>query len=163
MILGMTTQVFTLLHVIISLAGIAAGLIAILALGANKLSTLTGFFLSTTALTSITGFLFPFHGVTPGIILGILSMIVLLLTAIALYAGRLNGWWRGVYIISATLALWFNVFVLFAQLFAKVPALKAIAPTQSSPVFGATQLVVLAAFIVLTIGSLKGFRGASPA
>jgi hypothetical protein len=147
--------------VIISLAGIAAGLIAILALAANKLSSLTGFFLSTTALTSITGFLFPFHGVTPGIILGILSLIVLLLAAVALYVGKLSGGWRGVYIISATVALWFNVFVLFAQLFAKVPALKAIAPTQSSPVFGATQLAVLAAFIVLAIRSLKRFRSAS--
>jgi hypothetical protein len=163
MILGMSTQVFTILHVIISLAAIAAGLIAILALPANKLSGLTGFFLITTALTSITGFLFPFHGVTPGIILGILSMIVLLLAAIALYGRKLSGGWRGVYIVSAILALWFNVFVLFAQLFAKVPALKAIAPTQSSPAFGATQLVVLLAFIVLTIRSLKGFRGASPA
>ena len=163
MILGMSTQVFTLLHVIISLAAIAAGLIAILALAANKLSALTGFFLITTALTSITGFLFPFHGITPGIILGILSMIVLLLAAIALYGRKLSGGWRGVYIVSAILALWFNVFVLFAQLFAKVPALKAIAPTQSSPAFGATQLVVLLAFIVLTIRSLKGFRGASPA
>ena len=161
MILGMSTQVFTLLHVIISLAAIATGLIAVLALPANKLSGLTGFFLSTTALTSITGFLFPFHGVTPGIILGILSLIVLLLAAIALYAGKLSGSWRGVYIVSATVALWFNVFVLFAQLFAKVPALKAIAPTQSSPAFGATQIVVLAAFIVLAIRSLKGFHGAS--
>jgi hypothetical protein len=161
MILGMSTQVFTLLHVILSLAGIATGLIAILALGANKLSGLTGFFLITTALTSITGFLFPFHGVTPAIILGILSMIVLLLAVIALYAGGLNGRWRGVYVISATLALWFNVFVLFAQLFAKVPALKAIAPTQSSPVFGATQLVVLVAFIVLAVRAYRGFRGAS--
>jgi hypothetical protein len=150
MILGMSTQVYTLLHVIISLAAIAAGLIAILALTANKLSSLTGFF-------------FPFHGVTPGIILGILSLIVLLLAAIALYARKLHGRWRAVYIVSATLALWFNVFVLFAQLFAKVPALKAIAPTQSSPVFGATQLVVLAAFIVLALRSLKGFRSASPA
>src|SRR5580704_11243087 len=161
MILGMSTQVYTLLHVIISLAAIAAGLIAILALTANKLSSLTGFFLITTALTSITGFFFPFHGVTPGIILGILSLIVLLLAAIALHARKLHGRWRAVYIVSATLALWFNVFVLFAQLFAKVPALKAIAPTQSSPVFGATQLVVLAAFIVLALRSLKGFHGAS--
>jgi len=161
MILGMSTQVFTLLHVILSLAGIAAGLIAILALANNKLSGLTGFFLSTTALTSITGFLFPFHGVTPAIILGILSMIVLLLAAIALYVCKLSGGWRKVYVISATIALWFNVFVLFAQLFAKVPALKAIAPTQSSRVFGATQLVVLVAFIVLAIRSIRGFHGSS--
>jgi hypothetical protein len=162
MILGMSIQVFTILHVIISLAAIAAGLVAIVALAANKLSGLTGFFLSTTALTSITGFFFPFHGVTPGIILGILSLIVLLLAATALYLGKLSGGWRRVYIISATLALWFNVFVLFAQLFAKVPALKAIAPTQSSPAFGVTQLVVLAAFIVLAIRSFKHFRGPSP-
>jgi hypothetical protein len=148
------------LHVILSLAGITAGLIAVPELAANKLSRLTGFFLSTTALTSLTGFLFPFHGVTPGIILGILSMFVLLLAVIALYAGKLRGGWRGVYAIGATIALWFNVFVLFAQLFAKVPALKAIAPTQSSPAFGATQLVVLMLFIVLAIRSVKGFRGA---
>jgi hypothetical protein len=161
MILGMSIQVFTILHVILSLAGITAGLIAVPELAANKLSRLTGFFLSTTALTSLTGFLFPFHGVTPGIILGILSMFVLLLAAIALYAGKLHRGWRGVYVISATIALWFNVFVLFAQLFAKVPALKAIAPTQSSPAFGATQLVVLMLFIVLAIRSVKGFRGGS--
>jgi len=158
MILGMSIQAFTILHVIVSLAGIATGLVAIFALAANKLSGLTGFFLSTTVLTSITGFLFPFHGVTPGIVLGILSMIVLLLAAISLYGGKLAGGWRGTYVISASLALYFNVFVLFAQLFAKVPALKAIAPTQSSPAFGATQLAVLAAFIVLTIRSFRGFR-----
>lgn len=159
MILGMSTPVFTLVHVILSLAGIAAGIVAILALAAGKLSGLTGFFLSTTALTSITGFLFPFHGVTPGIILGILAMIVLFLAGIALYVGKLSGGWRGLYVISAAVALWFNVFVLFAQLFAKVPALKAIAPTQASPVFGATQLVVLAVFIVLTIRAFRGFHG----
>ena len=120
---------------------------------------MTGFFLATTALTSITGFLFPFHGVTPAIILGVLSTIILMLATIALYGGKLAGGWRGTYVISASLALYFNVFVLFAQLFAKVPALKAIAPTQSSPAFGATQLIVLVAFIVLAIRSFRGFRG----
>jgi hypothetical protein len=163
MILGMSTHLFTLIHVALSLLGIAAGLVAIIALTGNKISGLTGFFLITTALTSITGFLFPFHGVTPGIVLGILSMIVLLLAVVALYAGKLRGGWRGTYVISATLALYFNVFVLFAQLFAKVPALKAIAPTQSSPAFGGTQLVLLVLFIVLAVRSLKGFHGAATA
>jgi hypothetical protein len=159
MIFGMSIQAFTIVHVILSLAGIAAGLIAVFALAGNKLSGLTGFFLATTALTSITGFLFPFHGVTPAIILGVLSTIILMLATIALYGGKLAGGWRGTYLISASLALYFNVFVLFAQLFAKVPALKAIAPTQSSPAFGATQLIVLVAFIVLAIRSFRGFRG----
>jgi hypothetical protein len=161
MILGMSTQAFTIFHVILSLAGIGSGFIAILSLAGNKLlSRWTAFFLITTALTSITGFLFPFHGVTPGIILGILSMIVLLLAVVALYGGKLASPWRGTYVISASLAQWFNVFVLFAQLFAKVPALKAIAPTQASPAFGITQLVVLVIFVVLTIRAFKGFRGA---
>ncbi len=161
MILGMSIHLFTLLHVVVSLTGIGAGLIAVLRLAGNRLSPgLTTFFLITTALTSISGFLFPFHGVTPGIVLGVLSMIVLLLAAAALYAGQLNGGWRGTYVISATLALYFNVFVLFAQLFAKVPALKAIAPSQSSPAFGVTQLVVLVVFVVLAVRSLRGFRGA---
>ncbi len=159
MILGMSIHAFTIVHVILSLAGIATGLVAIFALAGNKLSGLTGFFLATTALTNITGFLFPFHGMTPAIVLGILSMIVVLLAAIALYGGKLAGGWRGTYVVCASLALYFNVFVLFAQLFAKVPALKAIAPTQSSPAFGATQLVVLVAFIVLAIRSFRGFRG----
>ena len=164
MILGMSTSAFTLLHVILSLAGIGAGLVAILSLAGNKLSPgWTGFFLLTTALTSITGFLFPFHGVTPGIVLGVLSMIVLLLATAALYGGKLSGGWRGTFVVSAILALYFNVFVLFAQLFAKVPALKAIAPTPSSPAFGITQLVVLAAFIVIAVKSFRGFRGPSPA
>ncbi len=160
MILGMSTQVFTLVHVILSLAGIGAGLIMILALADNRFSRgLHMFFVGTTALTSITGFLFPYHGITPGIVLGVLSIIVLLAAEIAVYGGKLNGGWRGAYVVCVALAEWFNVFVLFAQLFAKVPALKAVAPTQSSPAFGATQLVVLLVFIVLTFRSFKGFRG----
>ena len=131
----------------------------IFALAGNKFSRgLHVLFVSTTALTSITGFLFPFHGVTPGIVLGILSILVLVLVDIALYGGKLNGGWRGTYVVCVALAEWFNVFVLFAQLFAKVPALKAIAPTQSSPAFGVTQLVVMVVFIVITIRAFKGFR-----
>jgi hypothetical protein len=160
MILGLTTSAFTALHVLISLAGIASGFIAIFGLMKGKLSRLTSFFLITTILTSLTGFLFPFTGVTPGIVLGILSMILLLVALIALYGQKLAGGWRGTYVIAACVALYFNVFVLFAQLFAKVPALQAVAPTQSSPAFGATQLIVMAVFVYLTIRAFKGFRTA---
>jgi hypothetical protein len=161
MILGLSTTAFTLLHVIISLIGISTGFIAIFGLtGAKLLSRWTALFLITTVLTSVTGFLFPFSGVTPGIVLGVLSMIVLLLAIVALYGQKLSGAWRGTYVITACLALYFNVFVLFAQSFAKVPALKAIAPTQSSPAFGVTQLIVLAVFVALTIRAFKGFRTA---
>ncbi|MGD0729971.1 MAG: hypothetical protein ABR956_01820 [Terracidiphilus sp.] len=161
MILGLSTADFTLIHVILSLVGIAAGLVAIFQLVAGRLhSRWTAIFLTTTVLTSLTGFLFPNKTITPGIVLGILSMIALLVATVALYARKLAGGWRGTYVISASVALYFNVFVLFAQLFAKVPALKAIAPTNASPAFGITQLIVLAGFVVLTIRALKGFRGA---
>jgi hypothetical protein len=161
MILGMSISAFTLLHVIISLVGIASGLVAILALIGNRLlGGMTAIFLIFTALTSITGFMFPFKGVTPGIILGVLSVVVLLLASVALYGQKLAGGWRGTYVISATLALWFNVFVLFAQSFAKIPALHDIAPTQASPAFGITQLVVLVIFILIGIRAFKRFRPA---
>jgi hypothetical protein len=161
MILGLSTSAFTLFHVILSLVGIAAGLVAVLGLAGDKLYRgFTAVFIVATVLTSVTGFLFPFKGMTPGIVLGILSLIVLLLAVVALYGKNMAGSWRGTYVISASLALWFNVFVLFAQLFGKVPALKAIAPTQASPVFGLTQLAVLVVFIVVTIRAFKRFRRA---
>ena len=159
MILGMSISAFTQFHVILSLIGIAAGLVALVGLMANRLlSAVNGLFLITTVLTSVTGFLFPFKGVTPGIILGVLSMIALILAIVALYGGKLDGAWRGTYVISAAIALWFNVFVLFAQSFAKIPALKSIAPTQASPAFGITQAIVLIIFILLALRAFKRFR-----
>jgi hypothetical protein len=162
MILGMSIQLFTLLHVAISLIGIGTGLIAVFGLvRAKLLPQWTAIFLITTALTSVTGFMFPFNGVTPGIVLGVLSIIVLVPAHFALYGKKLAGAWRGIYVVTACIALYFNVFVLFAQLFAKLPALKAIAPTPSSPAFGVTQLAVLAAFAYLTFVAYKGFRSAA--
>jgi len=164
MILGLSLATFTVLHVILSLAGIAAGFVAVFGMiGAKLLPRWTVLFLVTTVLTSLTGFLFPIHGLTPGIVLGILSLIVLLLAIVALYSRRCAGAWRGAYVIDAILALYFNFFVLIAQLFAKVPALKAIAPTPSAPAFGLTQLVVLTVFVTLTVLAFKRFPGAPAA
>lgn len=158
MILGLSLPAFTLLHVVISLVAIAAGLIVVFGLMGGKRSCLTGLFLVATALTSVTGFMFPFTGVTPGIVLGVLSLIALLPAIVALYGQKLGGGWRGTYVVTASLSLYFNVFVLFAQLFAKVPALKAIAPTPASPAFGVAQLIVLVVFVLLTARAFKGFR-----
>ena len=161
MILGLSLAQFTFLHVFLSLVGIAAGIFIVFGLlTSRKLPILSALFLVTTAATSLTGFLFPFKGVTPGIILGILSLIVLILAIVALYVGKLAGAWRGTYVISACVAFYFNFFVLIAQSFAKVPALHAIAPTQASPAFGITQLAVLVIFILLTVRSFKKFRPA---
>jgi hypothetical protein len=161
MTLGLSLPVFTLVHVILSLVGIAAGLAALIGLIRNRFFWRTNaLFLLTTALTSFTGFMFPFKGITPGIILGVLSMIALMVAFLSLYLWNLAGAWRGTYVISACLALYFNVFVLFAQLFAKVPALKAIAPTQASPAFGITQAVLLVFFVLYTRRAFKAFRPA---
>jgi hypothetical protein len=159
MILGLSIGQFTFLHVFLSLVGIGAGVFVVYGfLASRRLRILTALFFVTTVATSLTGFLFPFKGMTPGIVLGILSMIVLLLAIVGLYMKKLEGAWRGVYVISAMLAFYFNFFVMIAQSFAKLPPLHAIAPTQSSPGFGVTQLAVLLVFILLTVRAFKRFH-----
>jgi hypothetical protein len=150
---------FTLIHVLISLVGIGSGFVVLFGLINSKpFDGLTALFLTTTAATSITGFLFPFHVVTPGIVVGVLSLIVLALACAARYAFHMAGGWRTTWVITAAIAEYFNVFVLVAQLFQKVPALQALAPTQSEPPFAVAQLVVLVLFAVLTFRAVKKFR-----
>lgn len=157
MVLGISLQTFTLIHVLISLAGIASGLVVMYGFLTNKgLEGWTAVFLATTALTSITGFLFPFKEVTPAIKLGVISLVVLALAAVARYPMRLA--WRKTYVITACAALYFNVFVLIVQSFEKTPALNAIAPTQKEPPFAIAQVTFLAIFIVLTVFAVKRFR-----
>jgi hypothetical protein len=157
MVLGMTP--FTFFHVLLSLAGIFTGFIALFGMIAGKrLDGWNGIFLLTTALTSITGFFFPFHGVTPGIKLGIISLVVLAVAIPARYAKHLVGAWRKIYSVTASIALYLNVFVLIAQLFMKVPSLHVLAPTGSEPPFLISQVVVMAIFIVLTIAAAIKFH-----
>jgi hypothetical protein len=163
MILGMATATFTLIHVLISLLAIGSGLIVLLGMiGAKRLDGWTAFFLLTTVLTSVTGFLFPIKQLTPGLIVGTISLIVLAVAILARYTFHLAGVWRATYVITAALALYLNTFVLVVQSFEKVDALKALAPTQKEPPFMAAQLVVLAIFIVLSGLAVKRFRLESP-
>ncbi|MGH9743143.1 MAG: hypothetical protein ACRD51_12435 [Candidatus Acidiferrum sp.] len=157
MILDMTY--FTFFHVLLSLVGIFTGFIAVFGMIAGKrLDGWNGLFLTTTALTSVTGFLFPFHKITPGIILGIISLVVLAVAIPARYLFDLAGAWRTIYAVTATIALYLNVFVLVAQLFAKVPALHAMAPKGNEPTFLISEIVVMALFIVLTIAAAIKFH-----
>jgi hypothetical protein len=159
MILGMSTATFTALHVLISLVGIGTGLVVMYGfLKAKRLDRWTMWFLVTTALTSLTGFLFPNEHITPGIVVGILSMIVLAVAVGARYGLRMKGAWRPIYVISAAIALYFNVFVFVVQSFEKVPPLRALAPTQKEPLFGIAQLLVLILFGVATVFAVKRFR-----
>ena len=157
MVLGMSLETYTLIHVIISLIGIASGLIVLFGmLGSKRLDGLTAIFLVTTALTSITAFGFPFKGVTPGIIVGVLSIVVLAFAIPARYTFHMSGKWRAVYVITAVVALYFNCFVLVAQTFQK-EILHTKEPP-SGPAFAITQAVVLVLFIVLGVLAVKKFH-----
>jgi hypothetical protein len=150
---------FTFVHVVLSLIGIFSGFVVVYGLfAADRLNGWTALFLITTILTSVTGFLFPFHKFLPSHGVGTISLIVLAIAIVARYMRHMAGAWRKVYVITAMIALYLNVFVLVAQLFMKVPALKAMAPTGSGPPFLISQIVVMALFIVLTIVAVKRFR-----
>src|SRR3989442_1473824 len=159
MIFGMTTATYTLIHVLISLVGIGSGFVVMYGLlGGKPLDRWTAVFLTTTVLTSVTGFGFPLDHLSPAHKVGIISLVVLTIAIVARYVFHLAGAWRRTYVISAALALYLNVFVLVVQAFEKVPALKAMAPTQKEPPFLVAQLAVLALFVVLTIFAAKRFR-----
>ena len=152
MILGMSVGAFTILHVIITLVAIGSGLIVVGGMFAShRLPVTTALFLFTTALTSVTGFLFPIHGFTPALGVGILACVILAVALFALYKEHLVGAWRWIYVIGAVASLYLNVFVLVVQSFVKVSALNALAPTQTGPPFAITQAAVLAIFILITL------------
>jgi hypothetical protein len=157
MSLGLT--IFTLVHVAISLIGIASGLMVTYGfLTAKRLDGWTTTFLTSTVLTSITGFLFPFHELLASHVVGGISLVILALAIFARYRRKLAGAWGMRYVIAAMAALYLNVFVLVVQLFEKVPRFRELAPTQSEPPFVVTQIFVLAVFVALTVLAALRFR-----
>ncbi len=163
MVLGIALSTYTTMHVIISLIGIGSGLTVLFGLLSGRLLHFwNGLFLITTILTSVTGFFFPFTKITPGIILGVLSLITLAIALLALYAFHLNGGWRRTYAITAMIALYFNVFVLIAQTFEHVPAAHALAPTGTEAPFKIAQLILLIIAIILITMAAKRFRPTLP-
>ena len=159
MTFGMSLATFTFLHVLISLVGIASGLAVMYGLlNGRRLDRLTAIFLVFTVLTSVTGFGFPFTQLLPSHKVGIISLVLLAFAIPARYVFHLAGPWRLTYVVTAAMSLYLNCFVLVVQLFMKVPALNALAPTQKEPPFLIAQLIVLALFIGLTILAAKRFR-----
>lgn len=159
MILGLSAATFTLLHVLISLIGISSGLVVMYGfLTSKRFGRWTAIFLASTILTSVSGFGFPFDHLLPSHIVGILSLLVLTIATIALYGMRMRGAWRSIYVVSASIALYFNVFVLVVQSFEKVPVLNALAPTQKESPFAITQLLVLVLFVVSTVTAVRHFE-----
>ncbi len=159
MILGMSIPAFTLLHLVISLIAIGSGLIAVGGMFAShRLPVTTALFLLTTVLTSVTGFLFPIHGFTPGLGVGIISCVILLIALYAYYGKHLTGAWRWIYVVTAIAALYFNIVVLIVQSFQKVAALTALAPTQSEPPFLTAQVAMMAIYLLHEHVALIKFR-----
>jgi len=161
MLLGLSLSAFTTLHVIISLIAIVAGLIVMFGmLGPYHSGGLAGIFLLLTILTSVTGFMFPFNGVTPGIIVGILSCILLAIACLALYSMKLAGPWRWIYAVTALFSLYLNVFVLGVQRFLKIPPLHELAPGNppAGPAFAVVQGIALVFFIVMIIQACRRFK-----
>ena len=155
----MILQIYTIIHTLISLIAIFTGLVVVFGmLAGRRFDGWTKWFLITAVATTITGFFFPFHGFTPALDLGILSMPFLAVTIFARYAKHLTGAWRWIYAIGAVICLYFNLFVLVVQLFEKAPALHALAPTQTESPFKLTQLIVLLLFVVLAIAAAVRFR-----
>jgi hypothetical protein len=155
----MLLQIYTIIHTFISLVAIFTGIVVLLGMLANKrLDGWTKWFLTTAVLTTVTGFFFPFHGFTPAIGLGIISLPFLAITIFARYSRHLSGAWRWIYVIGAVICLYFNLFVLVVQLFEKVPALQAIAPTQTESPFKLVQLIVIVLTILLGIIAVVRFR-----
>jgi hypothetical protein len=159
MILGLSFSAFTTLHVVVSLIGIASGLIVLAGMiGGQRLPGWTALFLAATVLTSVTGFLFPISELLPSHVVGAVSLVVLAVALAALYAFHLSGAWRSIYIVTAVLALYLNVFVGVVQAFQKLPFLQALAPTQSEPPFAVAHLAVLAIFALLGYLAVRRFQ-----
>jgi hypothetical protein len=150
---------FTLIHVVISVLGIIAGLVVVGGLVAGaRLDGWTAFFLATTILTSVTGFGFPLTKVSPPHVVGALSLVVLAVCLAARYWKQLEGGWRATYVTTAVAAVYLNVFVLVVQLFVKTPPLAQLAPTQQEAPFAVTQALVFFLFVWLGWAALRGFR-----
>ena len=159
MILGMSIATFTLVHTVLSLVGIVAGLVTAGAIATGtRLDRWAAVFLVTTVLTSVTGFGFPFDKLLPSHIVGIVSLVVLLAVIVADYVKHLAGTWRTIYAVGVVLATYLNTFVLVAQLFKRIPVLYLLAPTQSEPPFALTQGLVVLLFVWLGVGAVRGAR-----
>jgi hypothetical protein len=166
MILGMSLATFVLVHVVISLIGIVAGIIVMFGmLGSKRMPGLTAVFLLFTILTSATGFLVPpllSEKLLPSHMVGLLSLVLLAIACLALYGMKLAGAWRWIYALTALVSLYLNVFVLVIQSFLKVPALHALAPSvpPAEPPFAVAQGIVLVFFAIVITGAIRRYRPA---
>lgn len=149
---------YTWFHTLLSIVALIAGAVAIKGLLNSRVTPIwTEIYLVTAILTSATGFGFP-GPFTPAKVVGTICLILLAIALLALYVFKLRGPWRWLYVIGIAVSTYFDYFVLVAQLFNKVPALKALAPTQSEPPFAVAEVIVLAIFVWLAVQAVRKFH-----
>jgi hypothetical protein len=159
MVLGMDLVLFTRLHVMLSLIAIGAGIfMGFGMIRGVRWPVLTASFVVTSALAIVTGFLFPFRRVTPGIVIGVFSLIALGVAVVARYVKRMEGRWRKIWVVSAMITLYLNFFIFIVQLFDKTPALEAMGEVQKETVFAGAQLAALIGFLLWTIKATRQFK-----
>ncbi|HEY2708664.1 MAG TPA: hypothetical protein VGI95_11490 [Caulobacteraceae bacterium] len=164
MILGLSVELFTKLHVAISLIGLISGLVAVMAMvGKRYTPGVTALFLATTVLTSVTGFFFHSKAFGPPHVIGVLSLVIVAVALFAIYVRKLAGIWRGTYVVTAVLALYLNAFVAVVQAFQKLPVLHAMAPRGSEPPFAIAQAATLALMALLGFLAFRNFKPATAA
>ncbi len=155
-------SLLTIVHVALSLIGIATGFLVIFQMiGGKTLGGLNAIFLATTILTSVTGFFFPITKLTPGLVIGAISLVILALALFALYSKKLAGGWRTVYVVTAVMAQFFNVLVLIVQSFMKIGVLRAMAPTGEEAIVKIVQVCGLVLCIALGVVAGKNFKTAA--
>jgi hypothetical protein len=157
MILGMST--FTFIHTALSLIALVTGLIVVIGLLTSKrLDGWTMLYLATSVATSATGFGFKVDKFLPSHAIGALSLVLLLAAILGRYVFHLGGAWRWIYAVTTVITVYFLVFVTIVQAFLKIPALNALAPTQSEAPFAVAQGVALVIFVVLGIAAVRKFH-----
>ena len=148
-------------HVLVSLVEMVVGLIVLYGLLTGQaFGAWTALFFIVAILTSVTGFPLAPFGFDPPRAVGILTLVLLAIAVGAYYLFRLAGAWRWIYVVTALMALYLDVFVGVIQSFMKIPAVHALAPTQSEPPFLVAQAVVLALFVALGFVAVRKFHPA---
>jgi hypothetical protein len=155
----MFVDTYTSIHSILSLLALVLGLVVLLDFfGVRIPSLITGLFLLLAFLTSATGFGFPFNGILPSHVVGVLALIAFAAAAYGRYIANFAGLWRSIYVIGIVASEFFLAFVGVAQAFGKITALNALAPTQSEPPFAITQLVLLLICAIIGVVGVRGYR-----
>jgi hypothetical protein len=159
LILGINRSAFVAVHAFIGIVAIFMGFVVLFGLLNGKLSRpWNAVFLLTTLLTSASGLLFSSTKVTPGIVLGIVSLIILGIAIIALYGFHLQGLWRTSYVLSSMVPFYFNLAILFAIGFVRIPTLRQLASATDGTAFKIAEALLLVLATSVIAIAVRKFR-----